>query len=102
MPRRAIFSTLLLLVGTLSGSAASLSPAARSATFQPRSTLSAAVLKPAEARFPGSEQRLLKLKVQSATPVWQAQTEIKPSLTAFNQPAGVVVRPAVIKTAGGS
>ncbi len=90
MPRRAILSTLFVLIGTLSGSAASLNPATRNAR----------VLKPAQARIPGSEQRLAKFNVQRITPVWQAPAESKRSPAVFSRPGGAVLRPAAIKAMG--
>lgn len=101
MPLRAILSTLFILIGTLSGSAAPLNPSTRNAGFQPRSTRNAHVLKPAQDRIFGSEQRRASFNVQRITPVWQAPTVIKLGRRAFSQPDGAAVRPAVIKAAGG-
>ena len=74
MPRRAIISAVFLLIGTLSGSAASLVPTARNATFQPRSTLGAAVLKPAQAVILGTEQRLAGITIQKIAPVFAVRS----------------------------
>ncbi len=100
MPHRAILSTLVILIGTLSGSAAPVTTAARNTEFQPRSTLNLHVLKPAQARILGREQ-LVTFNGQRIAPVWQAPTVIKLSRTAFSRPDGAAVRPAVIKAAGG-
>ncbi len=102
MPRRAIISVLFVLTGTLTGSAAPLNTAASNATFQPRSTLGAAVLKPAQAKIPGGEQRLVAFSVQRIAPVWQTPAQIKISRTSFRQPDGAVVQPTVTKAAGGN
>lgn len=101
MPRRAIFSTLMLLIGTLSGHAAPLNPAARNTALQPRSTLSAKVLRPAQHRILGREQRRADLKVQRITPVWRTPAKIQVGRSAFTQPDGAAVRPAVTQAAGG-
>ena len=102
MPRRAIISALFILSGTLSGFATPINTAARNTSLQPRTTLNVQVLKPAQARILGSGQLLAKFNVQKITPVWQTPAVIKLSRTAFNQPGGAVVRPAVVKAAGGS
>ena len=101
MPLRAILSTLILLVGTLSGSAASLNPAVRNSPFQPRSTLHAQVLQPAQARVVTTRHRQASFNGQTSTRVWQTPTIVKLGRQAFNQPDDAAVRPAVIKAAGG-
>jgi len=95
MPRRAITSAVFLLIGTLSGSAALLVPPARNAIFQPRSTLSPAVLKPAQAVILGGDQRLAGIKIEKITPVLAAPTGINQGLTVVHQPSSAVVSPSI-------
>ena len=100
MPLRAILSTLVILIGTLSGSAVPVTTAARNLVFQPRPNPHAPVLKPAQARILGGEQRVT-FNVQKITPIWQAPALNNVGRGAFSRPAGAVMRPAVIKIAGG-
>ena len=86
---------MFLLIGTLTGSAAPLVPFARNATFQPRSTLNAAVLKPAQAVIFGPEHRLAGISIQKIAPVWAAPSGIKPGRTRVHQPGSAVVSPAI-------
>lgn len=102
MPPRAIISAVLVLTGTLSVSAATLNPAARNASFQPRSTLSPAIIKPAQATTWRSKQRINGISLQKITPVWQTPAQVKMGSTAVNQPDAVVVRPEVFKAAAGT
>lgn len=100
MPHRAILRTLVILIGTLAGSAAPITSGARNTAFQPRPTLNVAVLKPAQARILGSEQQAA-FNGQKITPIWRAPAVNKLGRLAFSQPAGVAVRAAEIKAAGG-
>jgi hypothetical protein len=101
MPRRAIFSTLLLLCGALSGSAAILDPAARNIRFQPRASLKTQVLKPAQAGS-AAKGRLTGFKILKITPIWQAPAAVKLGRTAVQQPADAVVPSVSVKAGGGS
>src|SRR5690349_4367908 len=101
MPRRAIFSTLLLLCGTLSGSAAILDPAARNIRFQPRATLKTQILKPAQAGSTANG-RLTGFKVRKITPIWQAPAAVKLGRAALKQPADAVVPAVPVRAGGGS
>lgn len=100
MPHRAITSTLVILIGTLSGSAAPITTSSRNTAFQPRPTLNTTVLKPAQARILGGEQRTA-FHGQNTIPIWQSPAGNKLNRVVFGRLAGDVMQPAVIKAAGG-
>lgn len=74
-----------MLIGTLSGSAAPITTAARNTVFQPRPTLNAAVLKPAQARMLGGGQRAA-FNGRKITPIWRSPEVNKLSRGVFSQP----------------
>jgi hypothetical protein len=74
-----------MLIGTLSGSAAPITTAARNTVFQPRPTMNAAVLKPAQARILGGGQRAV-LPGQKTIPLWRSPEVNKLSRGVFSQP----------------
>ena len=102
MPRRAIISIVSVLIGTLSGVAAPLNPAARNATFQPRSGAKLAVLRPAQARIMDGTPHRTATKARSPALIGQAPGQIKLNHTAFNRSDGATVRFAVVQAAGGN
>ncbi len=102
MPRRAILSAAFILFGTLPGFAALLNPAARNTSYQPGAALRAAIIRPAQARILGGEQRISGIKIRKITPIGQTPAQLKLNHVAFTQPASAVMRPTVSKAAGGN
>jgi hypothetical protein len=81
--------------------AASVDPATRNLQFQPGAAKSFKVVRPAQSRVLGGEQRY-PVKVQKITPVLSLPNRVQIGRSVVRTPADAAVRPAVAKAGGAS
>jgi hypothetical protein len=95
MPRRALISLLVFLIGAVGLAAGPLSLGKRNTQFQPGQARQPAILRPAEVKLAAGSRRFTGVTVQKITPLAQMPARIELGRSSLHGPRDAKVQPPV-------